>query len=184
MFRLVEYYFDIETTGLDPTKDKIITIQWQRLDGFTGEPIGELHILKEWEFSEIELLRMFLPKIQCDNPWDFIMVGKNLLFDFNFLDKRAKKYGFDGFDLAYCYSRVFLDLKHVLVLINKGNFKGYDRVLDVSGALANVNVPQLYEERKYQEIIEYIKKETEIFLRGLKILKSEMPAFQNRFENL
>lgn len=34
----MEYYFDTETTGLDPTKDKI-TIQWQMLNGFTGEPI-------------------------------------------------------------------------------------------------------------------------------------------------
>jgi len=31
----MEYYFDTE---LDPTKDKI-TIQWQMLNGFTGEPI-------------------------------------------------------------------------------------------------------------------------------------------------
>jgi len=183
VFGLVEYYFDIETTGVEPIKDKIITIQWQRLNGFTGEPIGELHILKEWESSEMEILKMFLPKIQCDNPWDFIIIGKNLLFDFNFLDKRSKKYGLGGFDLAYCHHRVFLDLKHILVLINKNNFRGYDRVLDVSGALANVDVPQLYKEKKYPEIIEYIKKETEVFLKALKILKSEMPALQNRFEN-
>lgn len=156
---LVQYYFDIETTGLDPTKDKIITIQWQMLDGFTGEPINELQILKEWESSERKILGAFLPKIQCDNPWSFIMFGKNILFDFDFLDKRADKYGFNGFDLAYCHNCVFLDLKHVLVLINKGNFKGYDRILDVDGALANVNVPQLYMEKRFREIIEYIKKE-------------------------
>ena len=44
---LVEHYFDIETTGLEPEHDKIITIQIQKLVGRTGEPIGEIDILKE-----------------------------------------------------------------------------------------------------------------------------------------
>jgi hypothetical protein len=39
---MTEYYFDTETTGLDPQKDKIITIQWQELDRFTGKPIGDI----------------------------------------------------------------------------------------------------------------------------------------------
>lgn len=179
-----EYYFDTETTGLDPTKNKIITIQWQALNGFTGEPIGELQILKEWESSEKEILGKFLPLIQCDNPWNFIIVGKNLLFDFLFLDRRAKEYGFEGFDLAYCYDRVWLDLKHILVLINKGSFRGYDKVLDVDGSLAGVDIPKLYEQKKYPEVIEYVKKEADLFLKGLKILKAEMPTFKNRFEKL
>ena len=43
------YYFDIETTGIDPNHDKIITIQYQKLDFQSGEPAGEITILKEWE---------------------------------------------------------------------------------------------------------------------------------------
>ena len=54
------YYFDIETTGLDPKKDKIITIQYQELDRFTGKAIGKLVILKEWESSEREILQKFI----------------------------------------------------------------------------------------------------------------------------
>ena len=180
----MEYYFDTETTGRDPISDKIITIQWQKISGFTGEPIDELQILKEWEASEKEILAEFLPQIQCCNPWDFIIVGKNLLFDFDFLDKRARTHGLGTFDLTCCRNRVFLDLKDVLVLVNKGSFKGYDRVFDADGTLANVNVPQLYREKRYSEIIEYVKKETETFLKGLKILKSEMPAFLDRFKKL
>jgi len=53
---LVEHYFDIETTGLDPERDKVITIQTQRLVGRTGEPIDEVNILKEWESSEKEII--------------------------------------------------------------------------------------------------------------------------------
>ena len=53
---VAEYYFDMETTGLNFNTDKIITIQWQELDGMTGEPVAELNILKSWESSEKEIL--------------------------------------------------------------------------------------------------------------------------------
>ena len=182
---MVQYYFDIETTGIDPRKDKIITIQWQRLNESSGDPVGELQILKEWETSERDILATFLPQIQCENCWDFVPIGKNLLFDFNFLDKRAGKHGLNGFDLACCYSRPHLDLKHVLVLINQGKFRGYDKVLDVGGhPVINESIPQLYERGMHQDIIEYIRRETGIFLRGLKILKREMPALLVHFKDL
>jgi len=42
-----QFYLDIETTGLDPLKDKILTMQYQELDRNTGEAKGELVILKE-----------------------------------------------------------------------------------------------------------------------------------------
>lgn len=175
------YYFDMETTGLNPEKNKIITIQHQKLDEKMGEPIEELHISKEWELSEKELLRTFLPQIQCSNPWDFIIIGKDLLFDFNFLDKRSKIHGFNGFDISYCYERIFLDLKYTLVLINNGRFKGYGRVLDPSGFLSNVDVPRLYQEGKFQEITAYIKRRAEVFLKAFQTLKSELPTFRESF---
>ncbi len=182
---MAQYYFDIETTGIDPEKDKIITIQWQRLNEFNGDPVGELQILKEWEASERDVLTAFLPQIQCENCWDFIPIGKNLLFDFNFLDKRSRKHGLNGFDLAYCYSCPHLDLKPVLVLINQGKFRGYDKVLDIGGhPVINESIPQLYERGMYEDIIAYIKRENETFLKGLKILKREMPALLVHFKNL
>ena len=50
---MVEYYFDIETYSPgekpNPETDKIITIQFQRMDLRTGKPREELVILKEWE---------------------------------------------------------------------------------------------------------------------------------------
>jgi len=183
---LAQYYFDIETTGIDPKKDKIITIQWQRLNESSGDPVGELQILKEWETSERDILATFLPQIQCENCWDFVPIGKNLLFDFNFLDKRAGKHGLNGFDLAYCYSRPHLDLKHVLVLINQGEFKGYNRVLGHIGGhpVTNERIPELYERGKYEDILGYIKRENETFLQGLKLLKREMPALLVHFKDL
>ena len=64
------YYFDIETCPLpefwdadnpnnksiiaDPSKNKIITIQFQPIAYDTGKPTDDLTILKEWESSEDE----------------------------------------------------------------------------------------------------------------------------------
>ena len=69
-----EYYFDTEATGFDFDKDEIITIQWQRLNGFTGEPIGELTILKRWESSEEEIIRTFIPNLKCRLLISFLLV--------------------------------------------------------------------------------------------------------------
>ena len=173
---MVEHYFDIETTGLDPERDKIITIQTQRLVGRTGEPIDEVNILKEWESSEKEIIKKMMPLLTCENPFDFIIVGKNLLFDFMFLNKRAEKYGLKGLDMRCFYNRASLDLKPILVMINDGNFKGYDKVLDKKGKLANVIVPKLYKEKKYREIVKYIKEEARTFTDAYQKLKKNMPS--------
>jgi len=178
---MAEYYLDTETTGLNPLEDRIITIQWQQLSGFTGEPIGQLNILKEWESSEREILKTFLPHLKTEKPFDFIMVGKNLLFDFMFLSHRSKKYGMNGLDMQYFHNRVSLDLKPILVLINKGNFKGYDRVLDKTGSLAKIDVPALYKEGRHSEIIKYVRDEAEVFIKAYQILKKEMPKLEKLF---
>jgi uncharacterized protein YprB with RNaseH-like and TPR domain len=175
------YYFDTETTGLDPLTKKIITIQWQQLSELAGEPIGNLNILKEWESSEEEILKTFLPNLKFQNPFNFIMIGKNLLFDFAFLSHRAKKYGLGELDLQYFCNRVSLDLKHLLVMINNGNFRGYDKVLDKIGSLTKIDVPVLYGEGRYSEIIKYVQDEAEVFIKAYQILKKEMPKLRELF---
>ena len=125
---VADYYFDTETTGFNPDVDEIITIQWQRLNGFTGKPIGELHVMKRWESSEKGILEDFVPNIRS-RPFDFIFVGKNLMFDFCLLNQRMKQYGLGEIDLRYLYDRALVDLKPVLVIINNGKFKGYGDLL-------------------------------------------------------
>ena len=96
------YYLDIETAPLewnpempnnkdiiaDPTKNKIITIQYQQIGFTTGKPTDELTILKEWESSEEEIVmkfsKEFLPFDEIQKKldiWAFVPVGLNLNFE-------------------------------------------------------------------------------------------------------
>lgn len=174
MPNLAEYYFDIETTGVDFDKDEIITIQWQQLDRFTGEPIGDLQILKRWESSEEEIIKQFQPNLTCYH-WDFIFIGKNLFFDFCMLNERLKHFGLGEIDLRRLNERVSLDIKPILVIMNKG-FIGYDKLLPKTNPMPNSMIPQLYREEKYQKIIEYIKDEAKDFIKAYQILKKEIPS--------
>ena len=117
------YYLDIETTGLDPKESKIITIQYQQLDMNTGEPIGELIILKEWESSEREMLKKFLldSRILDEYPFSFVAIGFNLNFEHNFLKQRTIIHKLPEIDIL---SKPFIDLRAISILMNKGQFKG------------------------------------------------------------
>ena len=177
---MVEYYFNIETTGLNPLDDKIITIQIQKLVGRTGEAFGKLKIFKEWESSEKEIIKKIMPKLTSSNPFDFIIVGKDLLFDFMFLGKRAEKYELGQLDLISLNKRVFTDIKHVLVLINKGNFRGYNKLL-TKGRTKGAKIPLLYEQKKYDEIIRHLEIKTQTFIDAYKMLRTRMPSLASYF---
>ena len=181
MAKLVEYYFDTETTGINFDKDEIITIQWQKLDGFTGKPIDKLNILKSWDSSEEDILKTFLPKLKC-SPFDFIFVGKNLLFDFGILNERLKHYGLDGIDLRRFHERVSIDIKPILVLMNGGNFKGYDKVIPKTNPTSNDFCPKLYQEARYSEIVKYIEDEARDFVRAYQIIKKEIQPIRHYLE--
>ena len=136
---MAEYYFDIETTHFDFDKAEIITIQWQRLNGFTGEPLDKINILKAWESSEEDILKQFYPNLKC-NPFDFIFVGKNLFFDFCVLNERLKHYGLGEIDLRCLHERVSLDIKPILVIMNDGRFRGYDKVMPKTNPTTNAQL--------------------------------------------
>jgi len=175
---MTEYYFDIETTGKDPLKDKIITIQWQELDRYTGEPVGDPMILKEWESSEKEILSSFLPKLTTEDDFAFTMIGQNLLFDFCFISHKAKIYGLKELNLQFFKDRAFIDLKPILIMINEGRFKGYNKLIPKKLEFINIEVPRLYEKGRYSEILTYIQEETTSFLKIYQILKKEMPSLK------
>ena len=73
----MNYYLDIETTGLDPLYNKIISIQYMELERNTAKPIGPLKILKEWEYDEKTILKKFISDFIPENQWTFVPIGFN-----------------------------------------------------------------------------------------------------------
>lgn len=179
---LTEYYFDVETTGIDFEKDKIITIQWQEL-GFSGEPVGELNILKSWESSEKDILQKFFPNLICSPPWNFIFIGKNMGFDFSMLSQRLKHYDIGKFDLCCLQERFTLDIKPLLILLNSGRFSGYHKLLPKTNPTENKDIPDLYNSGKFDEIIQYIVDEAKDFTDVFQHLKKEIPRLKEQLLN-
>ena len=177
---MTEYYFDIETTGIDFDKSEIITIQWQELDRGTGEPIGNLNILKRWESSEEKILKTFQPKLEC-NRWNFIFIGKSLFFDFCMLNERLKHFELRGIDLHCLNDRVSLDIKPILVLMNDGGFTGYEKIIPKTNPITGDMIPTFYSDGKYAEIIKYIEDEATDFIKAYQILKKEIPSLKRLF---
>jgi hypothetical protein len=178
---MVEYYFDMETTGFNFDKDEIISIQFQKLNGYTGEPIDKLEILKRWESSEKDIIEAFLPNLRCW-PWNFIFIGKNLLFDFCMLKHRMKHHNLGEIDLRYLYERVSLDLKPLLVIMNNGNFKGFDKIIPKTNPITNDQIPVLYRDKEFPKIIQYIIDEANDFTKAYQIFKRELPMLKKRLE--
>jgi DNA polymerase III alpha subunit (gram-positive type) len=176
------YYLDIETTGLNPETDKIITIQYQPLDMNTGEAIGDLIILKEWESDEENMLRVFMLESEILDPYafSFVAVGYNLSFEHIFLKSKAKFYNLPEIDIL---NKPFIDLKAIGILMNKGQFKGSG--LDkITGKKTNGSgIPEFYKNKEYQKIINYITNETEEFIKFHVWLYKEMPKLHSKFKD-
>jgi hypothetical protein len=86
------FYLDIETTGIDPNKCKIITIQFVELDRNTGVKKGELKILKEWLSDEKDILLKFISesKIADPHPFTFVPVGTQTWLRTHFLSRKMQ----------------------------------------------------------------------------------------------
>ena len=118
----MNYYLDIETTGLDPLHAKIITIQYMELERNTAKPTSPLKILKEWESDEKTILKKFISDsgIADGYKFSFIPIGCNLQFEHSFFWQRCISNGLKPIDVL---GRPFLDLKTVAVIMNRGEFK-------------------------------------------------------------
>jgi len=161
---MAQYYLDVETTGFDPKKDKIITIQYQKIFN-SGKPADKLVILKEWESSEKEIIEEFYKIFMVENKWEFIPIMQNHIFDLTFLFEKFKKYGLKVPDLSeYLYDKPLIDLKYMLVMCNSLNFKGAGLDKMTNKNTDGREIPQFYTRKKYKEIEDYIKQETDSFL--------------------
>ena len=176
----MNYYLDIETTGLNPFEHKIITIQYMELERNTAKPTGPLKILKEWESDEKTILTEFISNsgINDDYKFSFIPVGFNLQFEHSFFYGRCIANKITPINIL---NRPFLDLKTVGVIMNKGEFKGAGLDNITNKSHGGGNIPQWYKEKKYAEIESYIKKEAEEFSTFCSKLYKELPVLLDTF---
>ena len=180
---MANYYLDIETTGLDTIQNKIITIQYMEIERNTAKPTGPLKILKEWESDEKTILNKFISDsgIAEDYKFTFIPVGFNLQFEHGFIWQRCISNGLKPIDIL---NRPFLDLKTIAVIMNRGEFKGAGLHNITNKPHGGSNIPNLYHEKKYEEIESYIKKEADEFSSFCARLYVEMPQLLDKFRTI
>ena len=178
---MANFYFDMETSGLDPKEHKVVALQYQELDRNTGGALGALKILREWELGEKEILERFLAESGIMKKYEssFVPIGYNIGFKASFLKRRLEFHNLPAIDIL---DRPFIDLRSFGVIMNRGEFKGsgLDKITGIPSDGASV--PKLYLAKDYGKIVRYIESKARGFVRLNSWLYSEMPKFLERFK--
>ena len=172
----------METTGDDPQQDRIVTAQYQP---FTDDlvPMGTFQVIAEWEWGEKQLIQMVLEKGILEPTWDFVPVGNRLRFDVTFLIERATKWKLVDWDMGklkyYWFTKPYLDLAPILVMLNRGAFAG-SALGTFADKESGARVPKMYREGKYADIIEYVTRERDALIDVLKESREVLAALGDR----
>ncbi len=167
---MADFYFDIETTGLDARRDRAILASFQRISN--NRPDGPLVMLRSWKIGgERELLgRIELTGIfnLGRKRFDFVPVGKNLRFDFSFMMERMRVAGIRTWTReqirTFFREKPYKDIDTIMTMMNDGRFAGsglesFSRKKKSSGA----KVVDLWAAKDYDAIERYVSDEAKAF---------------------
>ena len=150
-------FFDLESTGLDPFQNRIVSIQVRSK--------GKTTIWKEWQLGEIDCLESFFDFANILNKRETCLVGYNVLkFDVSFLDQRLRLLQrMNNWKWQILHKSIhWIDLYQFLGDAYCKASLWYSLMLGVKQKVANADIPRLYAERSpdsLQNILDYIEEE-------------------------
>jgi len=166
-----DYYFDIETTGLNPFEHTILTIQLKREN--------EVTVWKLWEEKdETALIGRFFDRLENISKFDSIYGYNCLKFDLPFIISRLAIDGaLDGRTYNALYNRNWVDLYQFL----GGNYVSLDRWLSSYGIkrdclFRGAHVPGLFEQKRFAEIEDHATEDVVLCEKLVEKLRSDHPA--------
>lgn len=171
------YYFSIDgiRTGekSDPATDKLVTLQYQKIDLTTGEPLDVLVICREWESSEQEIVTTFYNQFfRPGTPVTrFIPVGLNLDYAYEMLVALFRKYGLAPVTShELYYQRPRFDLRPVIVLLNNGRFAGANLDAFSLKKGEDRHMEKWYDKKEFGRVEHYVREEAARFQKVLQYL--------------
>ncbi len=141
-------YFDIETDGLHKAETRgTVPVILTNLDGQT--PC----------LRDVDEKQLVVGAIEWLHTSSVPVIGKNLIWDLDFLRARVKALG-GHFDLYWWLrSRKYVDVKIIGILLNEGRFAGYQKWIDRDGKPSGAEVPEWHKNNEWDRIIQYSQNE-------------------------
>lgn len=166
---MAEFYFDIETTGLNGRRNQAILAAFQKISH--NRPDGPLVILKSWDLggekrllNRIELTGVF--KLGT-HRFDFVPVGKNLRFDLSFLVERMRVSRIRMWTReqlrVFFHEKPLKDIDTIVIMMNNGRFVGSGLESFSGKKSSGRRVVDLWGARDYAGIERYVTEEAEAF---------------------
>lgn len=134
----------------------------------------KLIILSRKDFSEEEILIQIYSLFKRNKPdwWLRIPVGNSLLYDFELINTRQETLGLKDLPKIKTWDTPHIDLKYTAILMNKGNFKGYQHIFAKTDE--SKNIPTWFEDKQFDKIHNYIEREFLGFLSAYKTMQKKL----------
>lgn len=171
------YYFSIEgvKTGekTDPATDRLVTLQYQKIDLTTGETLDVLVIHRVWESSEKEIVTTFYNQFFRPGTLvtQFIPVGLNLDYTYEMLIALFRRYGLvppTSYELYY--QRPRFDLRPIVILLNNGRFAGASLDAFTLKKGEDRHMEKWCDKKEFGRVEHYVREEATRFLKVLQYL--------------